>query len=185
MTIEQKIESILFALGEPLSIKQLSDLTGESKDVIVEAITRLRESLAGRGIILVESHEGFTLGTHPDATEMLNVIRKDELGKELSKASLETLAIILYHNGASRSDIDYIRGVNSTFILRNLVLRGLIERTEHPDDSRKALYVPSLDLLTHMGISTVVDLPDYESVSAMFRNRSTQAEVIADTAEIA
>ena len=106
MTIAQKIESILFALGEPVTLHELIGLTKENKEAIEEGIQALRQSLEGRGIILVESHEGYLLGSHPEAAPILESIRKDELGKELSKASLETLAIILYHNGASRSDID-------------------------------------------------------------------------------
>ena len=172
MTIAQKIESILFALGEPVTLHELIGLTKENKEAIEEGIQALRQSLEGRGIILVESHEGYLLGSHPEAAPILESIRKDELGKELSKASLETLAIILYHNGASRSDIDFIRGVNSTFIFRNLVMRGLIERTEHPGDNRKALYVPTLDLQTHLGLGTISDLPDFETLHSQFVQRT-------------
>lgn len=172
MTTEQKIEAILFALGEPVTLHELVGLTKDTKETIEAGIAALKESLINRGLVLVESHHGYTLATHPDASDMLDTIRKDELGKDLSKASLETLAIILYYNGATRSDIDFIRGVNSNFILRNLVMRGLIERTEYAEDSRKSFYVPTIDLMTHLGISTIADMPDFESIHKMFVERN-------------
>lgn len=172
MTTEQKLEAILFALGEPITVSELVKLAGLSKEEVATGLQNLRESLSGRGVQLIESHQGYTLGTHPEASPLLDSIRKDELGKELSKASLETLAIILYYNGATRSDIDFIRGVNSNFILRNLVMRGLIERTEYAEDSRKSFYVPTLDLMNHLGVTTISELPDYESIHKMFIERN-------------
>ena len=173
MTLEQQLEAILFALGEPLSVAQLANLTKTEAAQVEAALATLKEQLSGRGIQLVQSHQGYTFGTHPDASPLLDTIRKDELGKDLSKASLETLAIILYYNGATRSDIDFIRGVNSNFILRNLVMRGLIERTEYAEDSRKSFYVPTVDLMNHLGITSITDLPDYASIHTLFVERNT------------
>lgn len=174
MTIEQKIEAVLFALGEPVTVKELASLTQETTEAVTAGIESLRATLRDRGVVLVEAHNGYTLGTTAEASSMLDTIRKNELGKELSKSSLETLAIILYYNGATRSDIDFIRGVNSNFILRNLVMRGLIERTEYAEDSRKSFYVPTLDLMTHLGVSTISELPDFASIHKMFVERNTQ-----------
>ena len=84
-----------------------------------------------------------------------------KLSKELSKASLETLSIILYTDKPTRGDIDYIRGVNSSFILRNLLVRGIIEKDIHPEDSRKFIYKPTLDLLRFLGITNVSDLENF------------------------
>ena len=69
--------------------------------------------------------------------EILKSIVNSEFDSELSKASLETLSIIIYKNTASRAEIDYIRGVNSSFILRNLLVRGLIEREAQRGEDRK------------------------------------------------
>jgi segregation and condensation protein B len=171
MKLSNTIESILFALGEPVTLHELIGLTKESEENVTNALAELKNALTDRGIVFIESNEGYALGTHPDASPILDGIRKDELGKELSKASLETLAIILYQNGATRSDIDFIRGVNSTFILRNLVMRGLIERTEHPDDSRKSYFIPTLDLITHLGVGSVSDLPEFGDIKGMLENK--------------
>lgn len=164
MTLDSKIEALLFAHNESLSIPKLSKLLGVSDGEIRGAIVTLTEKLTSRGIVLIESSNGYILGTHPELAPLFEQMRKEELGNELSKASLETLAIILYKEGATRSDIDYIRGVNSTFILRNLTMRGLIEKREHPDDSRKILYIPTPDVMRYMGITNTKELPDYETV---------------------
>ena len=92
-------------------------------------------------------------------------MQKEELNKELSKASLETLSIILYKNGVSRAEIDYIRGVNSSFTLRALSVRGLIEKTIDTKDNRRYIYKPSFDTLSFMGIKSAEELPDYREVN--------------------
>ncbi len=164
MTLDSKIEALLFAHSEPLTVQKLAKLLEVSEGDIRDNVSILQEKLTSRGVVLIESSGGYILGTHPDLASLFEQMRKEELGNELSKASLETLAIILYKEGVTRSDIDYIRGVNSTFILRNLTMRGLIEKREHPDDSRKLLYIPTSDLMRYMGITSIKDLPDYEAV---------------------
>ena len=78
---------------------------------------------------------------------------------------METLSIILYKNGVSRSLIDYIRGVNSSFTLRALSIRGLIEKNIDPEDNRRYIYRPTFELLSFMGIKSVEELPDYNLVN--------------------
>lgn len=89
---------------------------------------------------------------------------KDDLQKDLGKSALETLAIILYQGPIKRADIDYVRGVNSQFILRNLLMRGLISRVDDPSDERTFLYKPSLELMAFLGITDIKQLPDFEEV---------------------
>jgi chromosome segregation and condensation protein ScpB len=64
----------------------------------------------------------------------------------------------------SRREIDYILGVNSNFILRNLLVRGLVEKIDNPKDQRSFLYRPTFDLLSYLGISRIDDMPEYSSV---------------------
>lgn len=164
MTIEQKIEAILFFKGEPVSRKKLSSILEVGQLEINESIEKLKESLKDRGIVLQEKEDELTLGTRPELSETIEKLQKEELNKELSKASLETLSIILYKNGVGRSLIDYIRGVNSSFTLRALSIRGLIEKSTDPEDSRRYIYRPTFELLSFMGVKSVEELPDYESV---------------------
>lgn len=163
ITLAQKIESILFYTTEPMSIKKLSKVLGVSAKQVEVALDDLNEALSGRGIILIRNNDEAMLGTHPETHAIIEQQRKEELGGTLSKAALETLTIVAYRNGITKSEIDYIRGVNSNFILRNLMMRGLIERTDNPADKRSPLYQPTLDTLRYLGISTVTELHDYEN----------------------
>ena len=166
MNLESKIEAILFFKGEPVSVDKLVGLLGVSKDEIASATANLVENLANRGIVLLVKEGELTLGTNPEFSDLIESLQKEELSKELSRASLETLSIILYKNGASRAEIDYIRGVNSSFILRALSVRGLAEKTTDPMDSRRNIYKPTFELLSFMGVTQVEDLPDYVSVNS-------------------
>ena len=78
--------------------------------------------------------------------------------------------IILYQGPISRAELDYIRGVNSQFILRNLLVRGLIEKIDNPKDQRSFLYKPTLQLLSFIGISKIEDIPDFQSVKSDIEN---------------
>ena len=75
-------------------------------------------------------------------------------------------SIVLYKNGASRAEIDYIRGVNSSFTLRALSVRGLVEKSIDTKDSRRYIYKPSFEMLAFMGVKSVEELPDYGEVNS-------------------
>lgn len=164
MNLESKIEGLLFYKGEDVSISKLAELLNVSKDQIEEALVLLDQALANRGLVLVRKENNVVLGITGELTPLIESIRKDEITKELSKASLETLSIILYKNGVSRSEIDYIRGVNSSFILRNLLVRNLIEKVVDGKDSRKILYKPTFEALSFMNITSIEMLPNYLDV---------------------
>lgn len=164
-SLELKIEAILFFKGEPVSLKRLKDILKVSEEEIKEAVLNLKNNLEGRGIVLLDKEEEITLGTHPELSGLIEDLQKEELNKDLSKASLETLSILLYKNGATRAEIDYIRGVNSSFTLRALSVRGLVEKTTDAKDSRRIIYKPSFDLLSFMGVKSVDELPDWEQVN--------------------
>lgn len=180
MELQNKIEALLFYKGEPLTRKELAGYLSVAETEITDALESLKHSLESRGIRLLQTESEITLGTAPEMASILEELRKQELQKELSKASLETLSIIIYKNGATRGDIDYIRGVNGSFILRNLSARGLIEKVAHPEDSRKFLYKPTLDLLRFLGITNVETLPEFAQYNALL----TQQEAHALQAEV-
>jgi len=164
MTLDQKIEAILFFKAEPVSLKKIGQMLGVEEDDIKQGLTDLEEKLSGRGIKILYKDDKVMLGTAPEMGEIIETIIKEELSKDLGKAGLETLSIVLYRGPITRSNIDYIRGVSSTFILRNLLVRGLVERVSNPEDQRSFLYKPTFELLSYLGISRVEDLPEYENV---------------------
>ena len=164
MELDKKLEAILFWKGEPMSIKKLSQILAVSEEEIKAAIENLKIKLEGRGISLIEKEDEVMIVTSGEASELIQTLTKEELSKDLGKASLETLSIILYQGPVKRSEIDYIRGVNSQFILRNLLIRGLIEKISDPKDARTFVYKPSFELLAHLNIKNIEDLPEYEAV---------------------
>ena len=165
-SISNEIEAILFWKGEPMSRKKLSDILKVKEVEINKGLEKLKENLKERGIVLLEKENEITLGTAPELSKLLEDLQKEELNKELSKASLETLSIILYKNGVSRAEIDYIRGVNSSFTLRILSVRGLVEKTIDAKDNRRYIYKPSFELMSYLGIKSMNELPDYAEVSS-------------------
>lgn len=165
MNLESKVESILFFKAEPVSVSYLARTLDVSEADIREALKTLQENLKNRGIRLLFKNDEVLLGTAPEMGEFLKDLSKRELSQELSKAALETLTIVLYRGPINKSSIDFIRGVNSQFILRNLLVRGLVERVPDEKDKRILLYRPTFDLLQHLGVTRVEDLPDYGAVA--------------------
>ena len=191
MDLEKKIEALLFWKGEPLKRKKLAEIFNVKNEEISEALEKLKKVHQERGVVFLEKDDEVILGTAPELSDFFEKLQKEELNKDLSKASLETLSIILYKNGVSKADIDYIRGVNSGFTLRALSVRGLIERITDQKDNRRYIYKPSFELLSFMGIKSVEELPDYREVSdsltAGIKNGedlSADAEVEAERGEI-
>jgi len=177
MELESKIEGLLFYKGEDMEVKKLADLLSVSKDEVEEALKKLENSLVGRGLVLVRKDDSVVLGITSELSLLIESIRKDEITKELSKASLETLSIILYKNGVSRSEIDYIRGVNSSFILRNLLIRGLIEKVTDKNDSRKILYRPTFEIMSFMGVASIEELPRYNEIRSQLQDSIEKKDI--------
>jgi len=170
MDLSQKIEAILFWKAEPITFRNLATILEVDIDELKNGIARLELQLQGRGLCLVQSDDSITLGTTKDVSALIEKLAKDELMHDLGKAGLETLSIVLYQGPISRAGIDYIRGVNSQFILRSLLIRGLIERIDNPNDMRSFLYKPTLQLLSHLGITKITDLPEYDQVKSEIQN---------------
>jgi segregation and condensation protein B len=164
MPISQQLEAILFWKAEPISFKKLATLLNVDVGTIQNGLVELENTLKGRGLTLVRTDEEVMLGTAKELSPLIEQLTKDELTRDLGKAGLETLSIILYQGPISRADIDYIRGVNSQFIVRNLLIRGLVERVDNPKDARSFLYKTTLQLLSHLGVSKIEDLPEYTQV---------------------
>jgi segregation and condensation protein B len=156
----KELEAFLFIKGEPQLKKDILSVLDINEDILLNMIKELSLKYENSGISLLETDNELSFGTSKDVSSFIEKMEREERGGELSKASLETLTIILYKNGASRTEIDYIRGVNSSFILRNLYLRGLITKKEC--SSRSPTYIPTVDLLGFLGISNITDLPEQD-----------------------
>lgn len=163
--LERKLEAVLFWRGEPISRKSLAEILDVKLLELNQGIEALKSSLGSRGIVIIEREDEIMLGTHPEFSKLIEDMQKEELNKELSKASLETLSIVLYKGGATRAEIDWIRGVNSTFILRALSVRGLVERVPDPADARRFMYKPTMETLRYLGVTALEELPQYGEIN--------------------
>ncbi|KKU81527.1 MAG: Segregation and condensation protein B [Parcubacteria group bacterium GW2011_GWA1_47_8] len=159
-----RIEALLFYKGEPLSAKFLAKTLAISEDEVRAGIEELSRSLeeGRRGLVLVQNGDEVMLATTPAMGPVIEKLLKEELSKDLGKAGLETLAAVLYRGPITRSEINYLRGVNSNYILRSLLVRGLIEKVEQ--GTRNTTYRPTFELLSYLGVARVEDLPEYEGV---------------------
>ncbi len=167
--LAKRIEGLLFIAGEPMALTELMKILDTKEEEIREAINYLKDGYGAnqRGLTLVENENNYQLTTHPDVSETIAKYIKEILKEDLSPASLETLAIIAYKGPLNRADIDNIRGVNSSFILRSLLIRGLINRELDPHRGNAYSYRASFDLIHKLGLEKLEDLPDYEKYKTL------------------
>lgn len=180
LTPPAQLEAVLYATGGSISKKRLASIIGVTPILLQKAIDALRVELVPRGLVLVETDTDVELRTHADATELVKKLRENELSRDLGKAGLETLALILYRGGASRGEIDWVRGVNSSATVRSLLMRGLIEKTEDPEDRRRPRYKPTVDALAHLGVGKREELPAYEEFSSALKEQRVKQEADVD-----
>lgn len=163
LNLQDQIEALLFTFGM-LSREELSRKLATPLANIEEAVTKLFESKKSGAISLIDDGRMLELRSSPDASQLIENSRRDEYAQGIGKAGLEALAAILYRGPLTRSEIDFIRGVNSTQTLRTLAMRGLVRRIPNPNDERSFLYEPSTETLAHLGVSHISDLPEFDSV---------------------
>ena len=166
MSPESKLIAYLFAKGEPVPKRNLASFLQINPPAAEAAILAARGKLEGTGLTIVDDGKEVDLRTESAAADLVEQIRKEEFARDLGKAGLETLAILLYKGSSSRSEIDYIRGVNSTYTLRALTMRGLARRIQSPKDERSFVYEPTIELLSHLGVPTANKLPDFAATKA-------------------
>ncbi len=159
LTPSATIHALLFTSGEPLSRKQLTALLDFTDTELSVALKALATLLEGSGVVLIETATEVELRTVPEAAPFIGKLRENEFVHDLGKASLETLAVIAYQGGATRGEIDWMRGVNSSASLRTLLMRGLIEGREDAQDKRRICYSITTETLAHLGITRIEDLP--------------------------
>ena len=164
MELDNQIEAILFWRGEPMTLPELCRALKLPSADVKKGLQSLKEKLQGRGLVLIQTEDEYALATAPETHELIERLRKEELAKDLGKAALETLSVGLYKEKVSRRDIEYIRGVNSTTILRSLLIRGLIERKQGEGDERVFLYYPTVDLVSLLGVRSIEELPEWNEI---------------------
>ncbi len=155
------IESILLFKGQPISYKEIAKLLEVDQSIISQIVEELSGEYKEKGIAISYNSTECELVTDSTTADIISKLQKQELENELSNASLETLSIILYMGPIARSMIDFIRGVNSQFTLRSLLVRGLIEKDS---ESKIPQYKVTLDTIKFLGLNKLDELPNYKEM---------------------
>ncbi|MDD5431236.1 MAG: SMC-Scp complex subunit ScpB [Candidatus Pacebacteria bacterium] len=166
-----QLEALLFIYGEPIDFNKIAKILKISEDEVKNNLLLLEQELGRneRGLVLVHEKGRVQLATKANMSYLVEDLIKQEYNEELTPAALETLSIIAYAPSITRADLEYIRGVNSSFILRSLLMRGLVERSVNPNRGNAYIYNVSFDLLKKMGISKIEEFPDFEKYSGLVK----------------
>lgn len=160
------LEALLFVSGEPISFSSLEKVTGKDSDFLKTEAEKLAEEYKERnsGLRIIFQDNKVQMVTAGENGEIVEKLLKIDIEGELSRSAIETISIIAYRGPISRAEIDDIRGVNTSFTLRQLAIRGLIEKIDNPNDARAYLYQISFDFLRQLGIEKVEDLPKFNEL---------------------
>jgi segregation and condensation protein B len=164
--LKSAVESLLFVSGEPVKITRLAKICNVGKNEIEEALEVMGKDYdeQKRGLRIIRKADSVQLGTTPENADLVGQLVRGEINADLSKPALETLSIIAYRGPITRVQIEAIRGVNCSYVLRSLLMRALVERRETAD-IRGYLYEISFDFLRTLGIQNVKELPEWENLS--------------------
>ena len=169
--LKAKIQAILFVANKPLSVKQIWSFLKKENDaeIKIEDIYEALKNIAGElnlaesGIHLLTNGHEFQLVSNSSFGALIKKFLKEDLTGELTPAGLETLSVIAYRGPISKIDLEEIRGVNCGMILRNLMIRGLIEIS---GDERPVCSVTT-DFVKFLGINSLGQLPDFDRLHNM------------------
>ncbi len=167
MTTKQLIESLLFISGRPMSEAKLTEILQKDVKEIRSAAEELMTewNVPERGVHIIKTGSSYQMATNPELAYLVKDFVKAEQSGELSRPSLETLTIIAYRGPITKAELEQIRGVNCSLILRNLLIKGLVEA--HEDQEKMAtVYIITFDLLKFLGINRVEELPDYAKLNS-------------------
>lgn len=161
------IESLLLAAGKPLTVDELANFLEQDAEHILQAAQDLQAKYNNddSGLHLAINNKKIQFITNPSNADYLYKYFKEELSGELTRPALETLTIIAYRQPISKEELEQIRGVNCSLIIRNLLMRGLIEMEENKE-SLVPLYSVTMDFLRHLGLDSVSNLPDFEKLNS-------------------
>jgi len=169
--VKRIVEALLFACPDPLSVERIVAIVpGVERDQVIAATAALRDDYAqeNRSFQLVEVGGGYQLTTKPDYSVWVDKLLETASKARLSRAALETLAVVAYKQPVLRSAIEAVRGVNVDGVLRTLMERNLVRivgRGEGP--GRPLLFGTTKDFLMQFGINRLSDLPKVEEIDEL------------------
>jgi segregation and condensation protein B len=177
--LKRIIEGLLFASGEPLTISKIHSLIdGADRWAIKEAIEELRREYesSGRAFRVTEVGGGYQLRTIPELAPWIRRLSK-HAPPRLSRASLETLAVIAYRQPVTRAEVEHIRGVDCGAVMRGLVEKGLVKILGRKDvPGRPLLYGTSKRFLEVFGLKDLSSLPQLSEVEELVSSHDRETE---------
>lgn len=164
LPLTAQLESVLFVASKPLGLKRLCSVLKADEEAVRAAGLELKAkyALESSGIVLLENNNEWQLTSHPDNKEVTEHFVKMEIAGELTKAQLETLTVISYCGPITKPELEQIRGVNCSLILRNLMIRGLAKENE--SGGLLPTYEVTMEYVRHLGLSSLSELPDYATL---------------------
>ncbi len=169
LELRGRIEAILFAWGDPVSLTDLSKATGENVEEVQNAIAELDEHYQKpeHGLEIIQINESYQVTTKDEAQKSISRLITPEKKKNLSRATLETLSIVVYKQPITKNEIERIRGVKSDKALSNLIQENLIfEKDRLQKIGRPIVYATTDYFLKRFGFKSLEELPKlstYES----------------------
>ncbi len=159
--LDRDLEAVLFVADEPVSPEELAKALETDPQEVEHALQRLEAALAERGIRLTRHRDRVQLVSAPEAAPAVRRFLGVPRETKLSTAALETLAIIAYRQPVTRAQIEAVRGVDSSGVLRTLLARELIEPVGNlPRVGRPVLYGTTPNFLHYLGITSLDELPE-------------------------
>lgn len=159
------IEALLFVSGEALNIKNIASIIECNEEYTLDLLKELRLKYEGeeRGIILINTNDEYMLATKSENSEYIHKLLKTNSRQSLSKAALETLAIIVYKQPITRIQVDEIRGVKSDKAFQTLLERNLIKESGRKMvPGRPIMYVTTEEFLKNFGLENLEAMPSLE-----------------------
>ena len=176
LKLKKAVEAILFMVGSPVSLAELSRALEADQEQIGQAIVELQKEFENHGLIITENNESYQMVTSPEVSGVVKNYIQAQLREKLTEAAIETLTIITYRQPVSKTEIEAIRGVNSQYILKLLMQRGLAEHVPSQTDARVLLYQTTHELLHHLGIKNLKELPNFEEIKNNMTLSQSQTE---------
>jgi len=177
------VEALIFAADEPVSLEALAEILEIPQDEVEATIEELITfyDAAGRGLRLTRVAGGFRFSTRPDYHPWVKLLFKNQRTVRLSRAALQSLAIIAYRQPVTAPEIEEIRGVDPSGLLRNLLEKRLVKILGRKDVvGRPILYGTTREFLTLFGLDSLDDLPSLEEFEELLR-----ADLGAEMTEVA
>lgn len=160
-SLDKMIESLVFVDGGEISFARAAEVCKVSVEEISAAAQLLASTHSDRGTVYVVSDVDISLRVGEECGDFIKEYSKKNFSEDVGPAALEVLALLLYRGPSTQAEIDLIRGVHSSYTLRALRVRGLIERVT---ENGRSAYVCTSETLAHLGVPSLDALPDRETI---------------------